>query len=113
MPRGDRTGPAGAGPKTGRVAGYCSGYGVPGYMNPGMGMGWGRGMGRGLRMGMGRGWGSGYGFLNCPFCGWAQPNWPQPLTTKDQKQFLNDYKKDLVQEIKDVDKSLSDLSEDK
>jgi len=34
MPLGDGTGPAGMGPMTGRAAGYCAGYGVPGYMNP-------------------------------------------------------------------------------
>ncbi|MGM0365943.1 MAG: DUF5320 domain-containing protein [Actinomycetota bacterium] len=34
MPRGDGTGPAGMGPMTGRAAGYCAGYDVPGYMNP-------------------------------------------------------------------------------
>ena len=34
MPRGDGTGPAGIGPMTGRAAGYCAGYGIPGYMNP-------------------------------------------------------------------------------
>lgn len=34
MPRGDRTGPAGRGPMTGRGAGYCAGYPVPGFMNP-------------------------------------------------------------------------------
>jgi len=55
MPGGDGTGPAGMGPMTGRAAGYCAGYAVPGFMNPipGRGMGWGRGMGRGR----GRGWG--------------------------------------------------------
>lgn len=49
MPRGDRTGPAGWGPMSGRAAGYCAGYGVPGYMNPAPGMGRGMGMGRGGR----------------------------------------------------------------
>jgi hypothetical protein len=34
MPRGDGSGPAGMGPMTGRAAGHCAGYGVPGYMNP-------------------------------------------------------------------------------
>jgi hypothetical protein len=34
MPRGDGTGPAGLGPMTGRAAGFCVGYPVPGYMNP-------------------------------------------------------------------------------
>ena len=35
MPGGDRTGPMGMGPRTGWGAGYCAGYGVPGYANPG------------------------------------------------------------------------------
>jgi len=34
MPLGDGTGPRGFGPMTGRAAGYCAGYSVPGYMNP-------------------------------------------------------------------------------
>jgi hypothetical protein len=34
MPRGDGTGPAGLGSMTGRAAGFCAGYGVPGFMNP-------------------------------------------------------------------------------
>ena len=34
MPGGDGTGPGGMGPMTGRAAGYCAGYPVPGFMNP-------------------------------------------------------------------------------
>jgi len=61
---GDGTGPGGMGPMTGRAAGFCAGYPVPGYANPvggrGMGMGWGRGGGWGR--GRGFGWGrAGYG----------------------------------------------------
>lgn len=53
MPGGDRTGPAGMGPMTGRGAGYCAGYSVPGFMNPIPGRGfWGGG-------GWGCGWGGG------------------------------------------------------
>jgi len=37
MPFGDGTGPAGMGPMTGRAAGFCAGYPVPGYMNPAAG----------------------------------------------------------------------------
>jgi len=64
MPGGDGTGPGGMGPMTGRAAGFCAGYPVPGYANPvggrGMGMGWGRGGGFGR--GRGFGWGrAGYG----------------------------------------------------
>lgn len=59
MPRGDGTGPRGLGAMTGRAAGFCAGFGAPGYMNPvagrggGFGMGFGRGRGFG---GGGRGW---------------------------------------------------------
>ena len=53
MPRGDRTGPMGYGPMTGRAAGYCAGFGVPGFMNPYGGRPWGRGAWGG---GGGRGW---------------------------------------------------------
>lgn len=38
MPGGDRTGPAGEGPMTGRGAGLCGGYSSPGYASsPGRG----------------------------------------------------------------------------
>ena len=52
MPGGDGTGPAGMGPMTGRAAGYCVGYAVPGSVNPVVGRGFGAG---------GRGGGSGRG----------------------------------------------------
>jgi len=48
MPRGDRTGPLGFGPMTGRGAGFCAGYDTPGYLNAyggRSGAGFGRGMG--------------------------------------------------------------------
>jgi len=51
MPRGDGTGPAGAGPMTGRAAGFCAGFGVPGYVNPVNRRGFGAGMGRGRGFG--------------------------------------------------------------
>ncbi len=64
MPRGNRTGPMGQGPITGRGAGFCAGYALPGYANnaaPGCG---GR-FGAGNRFGNGRGMGfrgRGFGF---------------------------------------------------
>jgi hypothetical protein len=78
MPRGDGTGPAGQGPLTGRGAGYCGGYDLPGYANPipryGRGMGWGGAWGRG------RGWRYGYHRTGLP--GWARfacaPAWGAP-----------------------------------
>jgi len=70
MPWGDRTGPMGLGPMTGRAVGYYAGYPMPGYANTGtpgrgdraLGRGRGpgfRGRGRGLR-GRGRGFHWGY-----------------------------------------------------
>ena len=76
MPGGDRTGPMGMGSMTGRAAGYCAGYGVPGYANTaygrgfGMGFGGGRGgWGRGLGRGFGRGLGRGFGWRGFPAWG--------------------------------------------
>ena len=43
MPGGDRTGPMGRGPMTGRAAGNCAGYPTPGFANPIPGFGRGRG----------------------------------------------------------------------
>lgn len=76
MPGGNGTGPAGMGPMTGRGAGFCVGYAVPGYANPvggrsmGMGRGQGRGMGRGRGFGRGFGWsGAGEGYPANAFFG--------------------------------------------
>jgi hypothetical protein len=120
MPRGDRTGPWGAGPMTGRAAGYCAGYPVPGYMNPayGYGRGFGRGWGRGFGRGFGRGWGRGFGR------GWyaysppvvVHPAYPQayPAVTQKQSQeqevaALENYQKELVAEKADLEKEMGDL----
>ena len=68
MPGGDRTGPGGMGPMTGRAAGYCAGYDAPGYANAapgrGFGLGWGGGWGRG------RGWRHQYYATGLP--GWVR-----------------------------------------
>jgi hypothetical protein len=60
MPGGDRTGPLGEGPQTGRRMGYCAGFEHPGFMN--MNQGWGRGIGRKFRGGFNHGRGPGYGY---------------------------------------------------
>jgi len=39
MPAGERTGPLGLGPKTGRAAGYCAGFAGPGFSNAAIGRG--------------------------------------------------------------------------
>ena len=79
MPGGDRTGPAGMGPMTGRGAGFCAGYPVPGYMNPvgGRGFGgyggWGRGRGGG-----GGGWGRRNQFYATGLTGWQRAGMGYP-----------------------------------
>lgn len=68
MPGGDRTGPMGAGPMTGRGMGYCGGYQRPGVYNPiAGGRGW-FGFGRG---GGGFGWRNRYYATGIP--GWVAP----------------------------------------
>jgi hypothetical protein len=116
MPGGNRTGPRGAGPMTGRAAGYCAGYPVPGYTNPGRG--YGRGFGRGWGRGYGRGWGRGFGR------GWYahpppvifQPAYPQvypPVTqqqsTQQEVASLENYQKELVAENADIEKEMKDI----
>ena len=76
MPRGDGTGPMGLGPMTGRAAGFCAGYSVPGYMNPipGRGyFGWGRG---GFGRGGGRGRRNWYYATGLP--GWQRASMGMP-----------------------------------
>ncbi len=46
-------GPAGRGPMTGRMQGYCAGFNAPGFTGPGPGLGFGRGRGLGFGRGMG------------------------------------------------------------
>lgn len=53
MPGGDRTGPRGRGPRTGRGLGYCNDDQQPGYVTPQPGQRLGLGFRRGFR---GRGW---------------------------------------------------------
>lgn len=70
MPGGNGTGPLGMGPRTGRAAGYCAGFGQPGYINnsPGGFLG---GWGRGFQRGGGRGRGRGRGYF--PANGYPYP----------------------------------------
>ncbi len=64
MPFGDRTGPLGQGPRTGRGAGFCGGFGVTGSMKRGGCFGRCGGSG-------GRGWRN--QFLATGLTGWERP----------------------------------------
>ncbi|RLF33192.1 MAG: hypothetical protein DRM98_02655 [Thermoplasmata archaeon] len=113
MPGGDRTGPLGLGPRTGRAAGYCAGYSVPGYMNliPGFGrgFGYGRGFGRGL-------WGRGRWFWRRGYYPYPAPYYrdiyPEP-SREEEKTYLETLVKNLEEELKAVRERLQELSKEK
>jgi hypothetical protein len=104
MPLGDRTGPVGTGPRTGRGLGLCSGYAAPGYLNAGYGYGRGAGFGRGggFRRGMGYGFGRGFGWNYVPA---AAP------TKEDEKNFLKSEIERLTETVDSLKKQLSQLED--
>ena len=94
MPAGNRQGPQGMGPKTGRGAGYCTGNNMPGYANQGYGVGFGRGT-FGRRMFGGRGFRNMFHATGLP--GWmrygAYPGTypgaaPVPMTPEQEQEAL-------------------------
>lgn len=127
MPFGDRTGPRGCGPMTGRAAGYCAGYGVPGYANPvggrGFGRGgWGRGRGWGRGFGGGRGWGRGFGWgpaWGAPYGAYAPAYGPaygpphvpgyapedEAAALKDQARYFEEALEDIRKRIEEIESS--------
>ncbi len=123
MPRGDRTGPMGAGSRTGRARGYCAGYPNPGFMYPGPGLGFGRGFGggfgRGMGLGRGRGWRrGGYSpFMAYPPMSAYGPSYgtefpefgPITQTKEEEKQFLQEEVRVLEEEITQISKRLEEL----
>ncbi|MCD6113611.1 MAG: DUF5320 domain-containing protein [Bacteroidales bacterium] len=103
MPRGDRTGPAGNGPMTGRQMGYCAGNNQPGFVNSGYGS-YGRGFGRGRGFGIGRGLGYGRGF--------GYYNYPIPQYSSSNKEALKNEINALKEHLSFLEKQLSE-SKDK
>ena len=122
MPAGDGTGPRGMGPMTGRGAGNCAGYGMPGYANPipgrGLGMGWGGGWGRG------RGWRHAYHATGLP--GWARagygPAWGMPPAgygpvmaapaPEQETDFLRSQAEWLQQELEAISGRIAELEDE-
>jgi len=108
MPAGDGTGPMGLGPMTGRAAGYCAGYPVPGFMNPIPGRGWGLGFG----WGRGRGWRHWYYATGLP--GWARAGWwPGPYygppSAEQETQMLKTQAEHLEAALDEIRKRISEL----
>ncbi len=94
MPRGDGTGPMGAGPMTGRGAGYCAGYSAPGFANstPRRGLGF-----RG-------GW-------RRMFYATGLPGWMRfaPPTPQQETDALKAQAEALKQELDAINKRIADL----
>ena len=113
MPRGDRTGPMGMGPMTGRGMGLCAGYDVPGYMNPGPGYGRGMAYGRGRGIGRGMAWGRGRGagWFAPPAYGYATPYYgpPRYANPEDERAFIEEELKDLKAHMEAMEKRLGEL----
>lgn len=115
MPRGDRTGPRGRGPMTGRGAGFCAGAAGPGVENPmpgrGLAMGYGRGRGA-------RGYGGGGGGWRNMFYATGQPGWMRfgaaaaPVANADpalEKQALKNQADYLQGELDLIRKQLEEI----
>lgn len=107
MPGGDRTGPRGLGPMTGRRAGYCAGFNNPGYASGGGGFGM-RNAGWGGR----RGFRHVYYDTGLPY--WARPAYPSPTpeqevdALKNQAQQLQTWIDEINQRISQLGKESSD-----
>jgi hypothetical protein len=119
MPRGDRRGPEGAGPMTGRAFGYCAGNDRPGFavnaapqgFKRGFRGGAGRGSGRG--MGYGRGYGMGYARVNAP--AYQQPvseDNTNQAANQNQIEMLENAAANLKNELKEIKSQLNELKND-
>ncbi len=118
MPRGDRTGPEGLGPRTGRSLGFCTGSSTPGFTKgPGRGLarGRGRGMGRGLARGFRGGRGRRY-FQPRQVIKQAREEYPPKQTyfrsnsKEDEIEYLKDYAVSLKQELEDIESRIDELT---
>ena len=114
MPLGDRTGPSGMGPGTGRAMGYCYGFDAPGYTR-----GPGRGMGRGGWSGYGRGMGRGRGFMagrGQGFYGQGYtPGYPgitPAIDREDEMKMLKAQMESLERSRKAIEKRLEELGKE-
>ena len=107
MPAGDRTGPWGLGPRTGRGLGYCSGYRAPGFMIPGPGLGFGRGFG--FRRGFGRGMGLGRGFWRPGFVAPYDPWGAAELTPEQELDFLKAEAQQVRDELTAIEERIQEL----
>jgi len=101
----------GIGPMTGRAAGYCAGFGMPGYANPIPRRGFGMGFCRGRGFGGGRGWRHWFYATGLP--GWMRFGWyaalPQKPEPELEKQVLKKQAEALQWELDLIKKRISEI----
>ncbi len=112
MARGNGTGPMGMGSRTGRGAGFCNGYGMPGFMNVGRGR---AGFGRGFGMGGGHGYRNQFYATGLP--GWGRgyqfDQYAYPTQSKKAvKDNLKAYVSSLQEEIQGLNSRISELDKE-
>ena len=111
MPRGDGTGPAGQGPMTGRRAGYCAGFDMPGFATAAPGYGYGRGYGGGWT----RGWRHRNWFYATGLPRWARWGGPAPWAPPTREQELGELKQQadcLKEQLDAISKRMAELNEE-
>jgi hypothetical protein len=114
MPRGDRTGPSGMGPSTGRGMGFCTGNNQPGFASNFGGRGFGG-------SGFGRGWRNRNFAAGNPR--WATqmpeyyPNVPaepmQQMSTEQEIEMLKTESQNLQKSMENIEKRLAELTAEK
>jgi hypothetical protein len=103
MPRGDRTGPEGMGPMTGRRSGFCAGYSVPGNTNPAA-FGCGYGRGRNFRRGGGRGGYRGSQYYNDSVMqDMPEKGFDEEKALKSQSEYLEEQLAKVNKRLKEMD----------
>lgn len=106
MSQGDRTGPMGQGPGTGRNLGFCSGYDSPGYLK-GFGNGMRHGSGYGRGMGRGYGWGRNYGSVHAGFS--QHISRPYAIGKNDEIRMLKSQAEEMKRFQQEIENRLKEL----
>ncbi len=97
MPRGDRTGPLGNGPRTGRGMGMCGGYDSPGFSR-------GMGQGRNARMG---------GFFRRGFAGRGGGFFAgRTVSDSEYKEMLRNEQAELKNRIEELEREINKKSDE-
>ena len=103
MPRGNRMGPDGMGPMSGRGLGYCADYNRPGFANdfPRCGAGFGRGYNR--FSGRGLGWNR----VNNDYTA----SIPKAYSKEDELTLLKQQSEDLQNALNSINKRIEEIKE--